>query len=92
VSDPVPTRPDFGIEVPVQACHRDDECDEPQHRLKRVPLSIARHAFEEWYAPRYGRSQSFEELHRRGGFSWGELIASGAPHVKPHHKPEDRRG
>ena len=42
-------------------------------RLTGVPVEIAREAYEE-YAAQFGRDQSFERLHERGGFGTTELI------------------
>jgi len=40
----------------------------------QVPESVARLAYRS-YKKLYGDRQSFETLHRRGGFSWDELVA-----------------
>ncbi len=37
-----------------------------------IPESVARLAYRD-YGRRYG--QSFEMLHQRGGFEWGEIVA-----------------
>ena len=51
----------------------------------RVPARIARLAYEE-YAHRYGRGQSFERLHERGGFGTEELISLLADLVERERK------
>lgn len=74
--------------VPVQACFP-SQCSEPAHAAHRVARSIAEAAYE-GYAAKYGRGQSFEQLHERGGFSWGELIME-VPDLVPPHRPVDWR-
>lgn len=56
-----------GKRVPVQRLHGRDS------QALTIPEPIARLAYEE-YAAQFGRSQSFERLHERGGFGTMELI------------------